>query len=400
MQLMRLLHTFFKKECPNVHKIRLNNLINASKTLIETNCLSVTSIGRNLPGKAQERSNIRKMDRFVSNKHLANEVVGFYQVMNQYLLPSSGDVWIHVDWTCLSSTHNQYLLRASLTMKGRSIVLYEEPHTKQGENNHSVHKTFLNNLKSILPDGIKPIIVTDAGFRALWFAHVRSLGWNFVGRLRNKNAILLEGEKQWQLSHTLFQQATGKPKYTGHALLTEKGKVPVEVVLYKAISKNRHKLNKNGKPSKSGKSKIYSKAYKEPWVLVTSLSSVKEKPSIAVNIYKQRIRIEENFRDTKCKRYGFGLDESLSQSPRRFRILLLIVAIANFAAWLSGLFTKDKGRSSHFQAQSASNTNAISIVFLGKRALKKGFRIGRRQFEFLLKSLANVNVTAQLETGL
>ena len=112
------------------------------------------------------------------------------------------------------------------------------------------------------------------------------------------------------------------------------------------------------------------------------------------------MRIEENFRDTKCKRYGFGLDESLSQSPRRFRILLLIVAIANFAAWLSGLFTKDKGRSCHFQAQSASNTKAISIVFLGKRALKKGFRIGKRQFEFLLKSLADVNATAQLETGL
>lgn len=400
MQLMKLLHTFLKKECPHVHKLRLNNLIDSCQTLIKTNCLSVTSIGRNLPGKVQERSNIRKMDRFVSNKYLANEALRFYQVMNQYLLPSSGDAWIHVDWTCLSSTHNQYLLRASLTMQGRAIVLYEEPHTKQDENNHSVHKKFLNNLKSILPDEINPIIVTDAGFRAPWFAYVFSLGWQFVGRLRNKNALLIEGHNHWQLSNTLFQQATSKPKYRGHALLTEKGKVPVELVLYKTLPKNRHKLNKSGKASRSGNSKKHSKANKEPWVLVTSLASVKENPLIAVNIYKQRMRIEENFRDTKCKRYGFGLDESLSQSPKRFRILLLIAAVANFAAWLSGLFTKAKGMATHFQAQSASTINALSNVYLGKRALLKGFRIGKQQFHFLLKSLVKINATAQLESGL
>jgi len=400
MQLMKLLHTFIKKECPHVHKKRLNTLIDCSETLIKTNCLSVTGIGRNLPGKAQERSNIRKMDRFVSNKHLAKEVVGFYQVMNRYLLPTSKDAWIHVDWTCLSSTHNQYLLRASLTMKGRSIVIYEEAHTKKEENNHSTHKQFLNNLKSILPEGIKPVIVTDAGFRAPWFLHVLSLGWHFVGRLRNKNALFLEDKKEWHLSSALFELATNKPKYAGHALLTEKNKVPVELVLYKALSKNRHKLNKYGKHSNSGDSKKYSRNHKEPWVLVTSLPSVTEKPCIAVNIYKQRMRIEENFRDTKCKRYGFGLNESLSQSPKRFKILLLIVAIANFAAWLSGLFTKAKGLACHFQAQSASNMNALSIVFLGKRALKKGFRIGKRQFQSLLKSLACINAAAQLESGL
>lgn len=400
MQLMKLLHTFLKKECPNVHKLRLKNLIDSCKTLIGTNRLSVTGIGRNLPGKVQERSNIRKMDRFVSNKHLANEIVYFYQAMNQYLLPTSGDVWIHVDWTCLSSTHNQYLLRASLTMQGRAIVIYEEPHDKKSENNHSAHKKFLNNLKLILPEKVSPIIVADAGFRAPWFAHVLSLGWHFVGLLRNKNAMLIEGQNQWQLSNSLFQKASSKPQYMGHALLTEKGKTPVEVVLYKALSKNRHKLNINGKPSCSGNSKKYSKAHKEPWVLVTSLALAKKQPSMIVNIYKQRMRIEENFRDTKCKRYGFGLDDSLSQSPRRFRVLLLIAAIANYAAWLSGLFIKAKGIASHFQAQSASTTNALSTVFLGKRALKKGFRLGKRQFQLLLKSLNMINATAQVENGL
>jgi hypothetical protein len=36
-------------------------------------------------------------------------------------------------------------------VSGRSIVIYEECHSKEKENNHATHKKFLNNLKSILP---------------------------------------------------------------------------------------------------------------------------------------------------------------------------------------------------------------------------------------------------------
>jgi hypothetical protein len=57
------------------------------------------------------------------------------------------------------------MLRATLVLMGRSIVLYEEVHEKKFENNHSVHKKFLNKLKNILPPDIIPIIVTDSGFR-------------------------------------------------------------------------------------------------------------------------------------------------------------------------------------------------------------------------------------------
>jgi hypothetical protein len=83
-------------------------------------------------------------------------------------------------------------LRASISVTGRSIVLYEECHPKKKENNHIVHQQFLKNLKTILPDCAAPIIVTDAGFRAPWFKAVRQMGWHFVGRLRNKNLIFVE----------------------------------------------------------------------------------------------------------------------------------------------------------------------------------------------------------------
>jgi len=142
-------------------------------------------------------------------------------------------------------------LRASISVTGRSIVLYEECHPKKKENNPIVHQQFLNNLKTILPDCATPIIVTDAGFRAPWFKAVRQMGWHFVGRLRNKNLIFVEDTKTWQLSSIFFEHATGTPTH-----------------------------------------------------------------------------------------YGLGLKNSLTRTPERMAILLLIAAIATFAAWLSGIIAK------------------------------------------------------------
>lgn len=160
---------------------------------------------------------------------------------------------------------------------------------------------------------------------------VRQMGWHFVGRLRNKNLVLLENIETWQLSSLFFKRATGKPAHLGHALLTEKEQVPVHIILYKGKNKNRHKRNLNKKISTGGMSKRYSNAAKEPWVLVTSLPQARNNPAHIVNIYRQRMRIEENFRDTKCSHYGQGLKHSLTKRPERMAILLLIAAITTFA---------------------------------------------------------------------
>lgn len=115
------------------------------------------------------------MDRLLGNGPLQAERDSFYQAMNSYVIQAHSSPWIHIDWTCINSTTNLYALRASLSMQGRSLVLYEESHPKKKENNHATHKAFLNKLKTLLPSTIKPVIVTDAGFRAPWFAHLLQL---------------------------------------------------------------------------------------------------------------------------------------------------------------------------------------------------------------------------------
>jgi hypothetical protein len=52
------------------------------------------------------------------------------------------------------------------------MILNSGFHPKKNENNHATHKEFLNKLKDLLLPGMKPVIVTDAGFRAPWFAYI------------------------------------------------------------------------------------------------------------------------------------------------------------------------------------------------------------------------------------
>lgn len=397
MHLTELLHKTIKEELPHVHKKRLDNVTAACEATIGSNTLYLTGLGRALINSNKESSNIQKIDRLLGNGSLQAERDSFYQVMVSKIIRKTTRPWIHIDWTCINSVTNLYALRASLSMPGRSIVIYESCFPKKKENNHATHKAFLNKLKALLPESTRPIIVTDAGFRAIWFALVLQLGWDFVGRLRNKNSVCKESSSDWHLSSTYFEYATAKPTYIGPRLLTQEGKVPVNLVLYKGAIKKRVKLNRYKKKSCSGMSKRYAKASKEPWILVTSLKEAVLNPILIVTIYRQRMRIEENIRDTKCPHYGLGLKNSLTRCAQRMNILLLIAALITFAAWLAGLFTKCVGKNADFQAHSAKITNALSIVFLGRRALKKKVTLQQHEYEQMLEMLYLTTLQTQLE---
>lgn len=130
---------------------------------------------------------------------------------------------------------------------------------------------------------------------------------------------------------------------------------------------------------------------------MTSLPQAQDKPMLITNIYRQRMRIEENIRDTKCPHYGLGLKDSITRSAQRMNILLLIAAIATLVAWLAGLITKFRGQASDFQAHSAKFTSALSLVFLGRRAIKKGLSMNQQEFDVAIKLLYQCAVQTQKE---
>jgi hypothetical protein len=255
-----------------------------------------------------------------------------------------------------------------------------------------VYKTRLQNLFDACKTAIKSnqLYLTGLG-RGLSNKNKTSSNIQKIDRL------LLDNLTTWKLSHTFFTEATAKSKYLGPGILTKEGKVPAYFVAYKGKSKNRHKMSNNKKPSRSGKSKLHSQSNKEPWILASSIPLTTINANLAVNIYRQRMRIEENIRDTKCPHYGLGLKNSLSRSSERLGVLLLIAAIATFAAWLAGLETKRRGQAVDFQAHSAKFTSSLSIVFLGREALKKGFKISKIQMYAALQMLLQISRETQLE---
>ena len=82
-------------------------------------------------------------------------------------------------------------------------------------------------------------------------------------------------------------------------------------------------------------------------------------PELITNIYRQRMRIEENIRDTKCHYFGLRLKDSVTKCPQRMNILLLIAAITTFTAWLSGIFIKLQGNLAYYKSHSARFTTAL-----------------------------------------
>ena len=102
---------------------------------------------------------------------LVNKLLSLDRLLVFFALKSAMPRWDWFSWL--------------LAFDGRSITLYEEVHDINTKEKPATHKCFLRTLKHIInDDSVKPIMVTDAGFKAPWFRAVLKLGWDYVGRTR------------------------------------------------------------------------------------------------------------------------------------------------------------------------------------------------------------------------
>ena len=63
-------------------------------------------------------------------------------------------------------------LRASISVQGRSVTVYERTFLFEDDNAPHSHNAFLAELANVLPQCCCPFIVTDAGYRNTWFREV------------------------------------------------------------------------------------------------------------------------------------------------------------------------------------------------------------------------------------
>ena len=157
---------------PQMHAMRRKTLYAAVGSALRGHPLAVTALGRGLGGDVDEKHQIKRMDRVLSNYHLQSQRVEIYTNVARMVIGSCARPVIAVDWSDLDGAKRHFLLRASLIIEGRALTLYEEVHGLASKEKPRAHRAFLKQLKTMVPERCCPTLVTDAGFRTPWFKQV------------------------------------------------------------------------------------------------------------------------------------------------------------------------------------------------------------------------------------
>ena len=272
MHAEKLCHKWLLKVLPGMHRRRLSAVCAVVGGAFRGGKLNVTSLGRSIRGTAKAKHSIKRADRLFSNENLQREGEEVYRQLALVSLRGNKRPIILVDWSDIDARREFFLLRAAIAVKGRSLTLYEEVHTRATKETRKTHAAFLKNLRKTLPEGTTPIIVTDAGFRTPWFKQVCALGWHFVGRVRNRELVQLGHNQQWDGAKTLYSQATSAPRRFMNVLLTRSNPLRCALVLFKAKPQGRKCRTKMGAIARSRRSLVNAHRATEPWLLATSLS--------------------------------------------------------------------------------------------------------------------------------
>lgn len=355
-----------------IHKARVKVLLEAVGALILGRRLVLMDLARSWSGVGRVRSSLKKLDRLLGNEHLHAQKQLIYAAMAKWLLSAERPIII-VDWSDLQRHGLKFLLRAGVAVKGQTITVLEEVYEEHEKQKPHIEREFLRRLRALLPKGAKPIIVTDAGFKRPWFRAVRKLGWDYVGRVRVERTHVQVGVSEpCSTVGKLYQRATAKAQRLDYSGLGQQDVLRCNLVLYRKPKCGRTRTTHRGKRSQSIQSQRAEKAGKEPWLLATSLSEDEFTAKQIVNIYAKRMQIEKSFRDLKCVQYGCAFDHSLTRSCARLGVLLLIHALAAFAAWLTGLTLDEReALSKHGGIFAPRARRHYSLLRLGWEALRR-----------------------------
>ena len=360
-------HKLLFSALPWIHKKRLTALEECLLAAIDGRRLSVTGIGRAIDSLAKEKHCIKRADRLLSNTHLCAEREDIYHAMTNLMLGSVIRPLILVDWSDLDSNKRHFLIRAAVALEGRSHTLYEEVHTIKTKEKRATHKAFMKKLKTMLSPDCRPIVVTDGGFKVPWFKLIKSLDWDYVGRIRGRTMLRENEEYEWDYIKNYYPMATTTPKYLGCMEMTRSNPLDCHLVLYKGKPKGRHRLNRAGERTYCKHSEVHSEREKEPWILATSLPVTSTLAKKVVKLYSARMQIEEAFRDIKSYRFGTGLELNMTQEQKRLQILMLIGMLAILILWLLGTVVIMSGEARNYQANTEKKRRVLSVLFLGLR---------------------------------
>src|SRR5712691_2508103 len=347
------------------------NLLLAVQALISARRLVLMELARYWPGAEWALAPLKRLDRLLGNREVQAKRTRFYQVAAAWMLRSQAQPVLIVDWSELKSDGRWHLLRAGMPMRGRTMTVYEEVHAEAKKNSRKVQAAFLRQLKALLPPGVCPIVITDAGFQNPWFRELETLGWHWIGRVRHRTRFRWAEptEGTWMRCKALHAQASPRACSLGKVQLARRHPMSCRLVLVRRRKGRRVELTRYGKRAQSAHSRAMAASAKEPWLLAVSCSLNELSAAAIVCHYAKRMQIEQSFRDLKSHRYGCAFEDTLTRTAERLQMLLLIHMLATLAAWLAGL-----GATAEDSARvcTPSLAQAYSLLWIGWACLRRG----------------------------
>lgn len=389
MHAQKIILDLLDQHCPQIHAKRRQCLA-AMAQAGHANELTLVGMGRNLPATTSIKHRIKRCDRLLGNRKLSAELLPIYAALALHLINPNSQPMIIIDWSDLLRDQSAYMLRAAVMVRGRAMLLYEEVHVPKSYGTEKVHRQFLRRLESVLPPGCRPIIVTDAGFRATWFKLIDKIGWGWIGRIRNRDMVRSSSNDQpWHGCKDLYSKANKHAKDLGNYEYARSNPVACRLVLVKRIAKGRHQKNLRGKIARNSNSLKSASSQTEPWLLAVSPNLAGLSAKEVVDQYGGRMQIEQTFRDLKNPRWGLALTHTQTRCPKRLAILLIVGALIIFALWLIGLSARAAGYCIEYGSKKKApfTLSVISLARSWIRECGRNCRLTRQQLGNALTEL-------------
>jgi hypothetical protein len=371
MHVTTILHKSFASCRSSIDLRTQKTLYSTVEALTRCRKLTIASLGRYLKRDCFVKHKIKTVDRLFGNEKLQASTDAFYKAILVNLLGRNKRPIIIVDWSRLTPCGTVQFISAAIPVGGRALPILEMPFNVKEFESFKAHSYFIKVLNTIVPKNVKPIVVTDAGFRNCWFRLVLSMGWDYVGRVRGRTYCQKKGLSAWKGVKTFYPQATRKARYMGEYLLSKATAISTHLYLYKSNKMNRTQKNLDGNKKYSTQCRRHSKRGKEPLLLASSLDDSFFKPFEIINIYKKRMQIEEVYRDLKNERTGLSFRQNRTRTPERLKVALLISTLAIYVLWIIGLTARLKKLHFHYQANTIRHINVLSNFMIGWQLLEE-----------------------------
>lgn len=369
----RFLHNIPVLSFATLHQSLSRGLIAMATSLLDGANLTVSSLGRHLSGEAKEKSRINRADAFVGNGKLSKAKLEVAKSIVKNHYSGQNYICVLVDWSgCCSDKRS--MLKASIAThgKGRSLPILCTVHNKAKNITPAAETMFLEQLYEVLSEiKAKVIIITDAGFTSTWFHKLRKYNWDFIGRMRGQIKSQPKNSDSWLTVQEITANANATPRYYGNlACGREYRSARFEAHAY--IIKRKLKGRKKWRGRYPEHERKHAETNREPWLIISSLGPNEFRAVDIIKFYGYRMQIEQNFRDVKSDKFGFGFIHSGTTDLHRLENLFLIAIVAIYIAFLIGMCAEKMNIHRTYQANTIKTRRVLSLPFLGIRVWKTG----------------------------